>query len=114
MSNATVVRVRSTTTGTDSLGDPITTEARVTLADCIVAPRSGFAGSSSGDITERARQGVIVGLSLYAPFDADVVHTDQLEVDGVLYEVDGEAGRWKQPWSGWEAGCEIALKRAAG
>lgn len=107
MSNCTVVRIRPL--GFDDYGDPVEGDPnRLTLDNCAVAPRS------SSDITERGRQGVIVGLSLFAPYGSDVIHSDLLEVDGVLYEVDGEAGPWKSPFTEWEAGLEIALRRAAG
>lgn len=107
--NAIVLRVRETPGGTDNYGDPIegTTET-VTLTGCGVAPRS------SDDITDRGRQGVIVGLTLYAPHGTDLRYSDRIEVDGVLYEVDGEAGSWKSPLSSWEAGIEVALRRAQG
>jgi hypothetical protein len=112
MNNATVVRVRGA--GYDDNGDPIAgTPTRTTIAGCTIAPRSQFGGASS-DISGRGRQGVLVGLTLYAPYGTDIVHTDQLEVDGDLFEVDGEVGPWKNPFTGWEAGIEVALNRAAG
>lgn len=105
--NCTAVRVRPL--GYDDNGDPIEGDPdRLDLEGCTVAPRS------SGDIADRGRQGVIGGLSLYAPYGVDIVHTDLVEVDGVLYEVDGDPGPWKSPFTEWEAGVEIALKRAAG
>lgn len=107
--NATVVRVRRVESGADALGDPTdVTETRTTISGCAVAPRS------TSDIVDRGRQGVIVGLSLYAPAGTTVDHTDLFEVDGTLFEVDGEGGNWESPFSGWRAGVEIALKRAAG
>lgn len=107
MSNCTVVRVRPL--GFDDNGDPIDGDPdRLAIPGCSAAPRS------SSDITDRGRQGVVVGLTLYTPHGADIVHTDLVEVDGVPYEVDGEAGAWKSPFTQWEAGIEIALKRAAG
>lgn len=106
VSNATVVRVRGV--ALDEYGDPSGSPEEETLDGCIVAPRT------SSDVDDRGRQGVVVGLSLFAPFGTDITHTDQLRVDGVLYEIDGEPGRWKSPFSGWEAGVEVALRRAAG
>lgn len=105
-SNATVVRVRGLST--DEYGDPTGTETRTTIEGCAFAPRT------SGDVADRGRDGVIVGLTLYAPFGTDLLHTDKVEIDGVLYEADGEAGSWKHPITRWEAGIELALKRAAG
>lgn len=104
--NATVVRVRGATT--DRYGDPSGSDVRVALTGCAVAPRS------SSDIEGQGRQGVIVGVTLYAPHGTDLRHTDKVEIDGDLYVADGEPGSWKSPLSSWEAGVEIALKRAAG
>lgn len=106
MRNATVVRLRGKTL--DKYGDPTGSDAEVELEGCAVAPRV------SGDVDDRGRQGVVVGLSLYAPHGTDLLHTDRVKVDGVVYEIDGEPGAWKSPFSGWEAGIEVALKRAAG
>lgn len=103
----TIVRVRPP--GFDQYGDPIAgTPNRLTLEGAFVAPRS------TSDIDARGRQGVINGLTLFGEFGTDLVHTDQVEVDGVLYDIDGDAGQWKSPFTGWEAGCEVALVRAVG
>lgn len=103
-----IVRIRPSSI--DALtGDPTEeTPNRLTITDAFVAPRS------SANIDDRGRAGVIVGLSLFAPYGADIVHGDQVEVDGVLYNLDGDAGQWKSGLTGWEAGCEVALVRAAG
>jgi hypothetical protein len=109
IANATIVRVRRSPGGRDKYGDPIAgTETRTTMDDWAVAPRQ------SSDIEGRGRQGVIVGLTLYAPFDADLLRSDLIEVNGDLFEIDGETGPWKSPLTEWEAGMEAALTRAAG
>lgn len=105
----TIVRVRATPGGTDQYGDPLpSTEDREPLPGAFTAPRE------SSDIEDRGREGVIVGLTLYAPHGSDVLHTDQIEVDGVLYDVDGEVGSWEHPMSGWKPGITAALSRATG
>lgn len=107
--NATVVRIRPTPGGVDVYGDPVdSTESETTLDGCAVAPRT------STDITEPGRFGVIVGLTLYAPHGTDIRHTDLFDIDGVRYEADGEEGSWQSPYTGWAAGIEVALRRAAG
>lgn len=104
--NATIVRLRGDTI--DKYGDHTGTVTRTTLDGCAVAPRSSEALDADG------RHGAIIGLNLYGPYGTDLVHTDQLEVDGVVYDIDGEPGQWKSPLSAWEAGFEVALKRAVG
>lgn len=102
----TIIRVRKG--GFDEYADRMAGVSRESLDDAFTAPRV------SNDISDRGRAGVIVGLSLFAPYGTDLVHTDQIEVDGVLYEVDGDPGQWHNPFTGTDAGCEVALKRAAG
>lgn len=106
MNNATVVRVRGA--DPDAYGDPVGDPDEDELDGCSVAPRT------STDIADRGRQGVVIGLTLLAPFGTDIIHTDQLKVDGVLYDIDGDPGSWKNPFTGWEAGIEVALTRATG
>lgn len=107
-SNATIVRVRPT--GVDQYGDTNAgTPDRLTLDPAAVYPRS------SSPVDDRGRSGVIVGLTLLVPdVDADILDGDQIEVDGHLYDLDGTAGAWKSPLTGWEPGLEAALIRAAG
>jgi hypothetical protein len=106
--NATVVRVRPAGDA-DKYGDPTDTDPdRTTLDGCIVAPRT------SGDIDDRGRAGVTIGLTLFGPYGTDLLHPDQVEVDGILYDIDGDPGQWKHPRTGREAGMEVALKRAIG
>src|SRR5690606_30208796 len=105
-----IVRVRRTPGGVDEYGDPIPSSVtRTPLPTAFVAPRL------SDEITNRGRAGVVVGLTLYdTNYKLDLRHTDQVEVDGELYEVDGEPGRWRNPMTGREAGIQVALRRAQG
>lgn len=104
-----IVRVRSTPGGVDEYGDPIEgTVTRQVLDGAFTAPRE------SDEITNRGRAGVIVGLTLFAPYSTDLRHTDQVEVDGELFEIEGEPGRWRNPMTGREAGIQVALRRAQG
>lgn len=107
---ARIVRVRRTPGGVDRLGNLITsTTSRTAFPDrSFVAPRE------SPEITDRGRFGVIVGLTLYFPLGFDLTYEDAVEVDGVLFEVDGEVGRWMSPFTGWAAGSTAALTRAVG
>lgn len=104
-----IVRVRPTPGGVDQYGDPIAgTESRLTLE------RSGVAPRSSSDLADEGRSGIIVGLTLFAPYGSDVLIGDRIEVDGVMFDIEGDVGKWHQFMTGWDAGQEIALRRAAG
>lgn len=93
----------------DDYGDPIPSE-RVggDILGCAVAPRY------STEPTVRGRQGVIVGLSIYAPAGSDILFTDSLRVRGEVYVVEGEPAEWVSPFTGWAPGLEVAVKRAVG
>ena len=109
MAAPVIVRVRVAPGGTDKYGDPIVgTQDRTPIEGASVAPRE----SSESD--DRGRVGVIVGLTLIAPYDTDLAFTDQVEVDGVLYDIEGEPGWWRNHFTGWEAGLTAALRRAEG
>jgi hypothetical protein len=104
-----VVVVRRPTTN-DRYGDEQPTTAqprRITLTGCTVSPRF------SNDLSEPGRQGALVGLSVMAPSTANVLATDQIEVDGELFDIDGDVARWASPLSR-VGGVEIGLRRAVG
>jgi len=106
--NGVIVRVRREQTGVDDYGDPVFgPETRVTLEGAFTAPRQ------STDLNS-GRTGVIIGLTLFAAHEYDLEHLDEIEVDGVVYAIDGDPGRWLHPWTGWAAGIECALVRAEG
>lgn len=98
--------------GVDDNGDPIAdSREQHDVENCAVAPRF-----SDDEQTERGRAGVIVGQTIYAPYGADILRTDQIVIPGLegVYEVDGEPGPWRSPWTGWEAGLQVAVRRAEG
>ena len=74
---------------------------------CAVAPRS------SSELTDPGRLAVIVGLTVYLPAGSVVSPQDRMLVRGDLYEVDGEAGVWVSPFTGWSPGVEVALRRVS-
>jgi len=107
-----VIVHRAVPGGVDQYGDPIPgTVTTHVLAGVALAPRTG---GGFGDVDSRSRAGVVVGLTMYAAHDADIRPTDRVEIDGELWEVDGEPGRWASPFTGRLHGCQVALKRAEG
>lgn len=101
----TVVRLRGL--GADGHGDPIQGEPdRRTIEGCYVIPRF------STEADQRAAT-VIVGKTLMAPADADVLEHDQIEWESRVYDVEGEPGRYD--WSDGEgAALQAALTKATG
>ena len=93
----------------DAYGDPVASlRTGGDITGCAVAPRY------STEPTTRGRQGVIVGMSIYAPAGSDILSTDLLTVRGDTYMVEGEPAEWVSPYTGWAPGLEVAIKRAVG
>lgn len=95
--------------GVDQFGDPDpgTPPTSHVLTGCATAPRTASETDNRGST-------VFIGLSLYADHDADIGPADKVEVEGLLYEVVGEPGRWKNPFTSRKAGLEVALTRVTG
>lgn len=80
------------------------------IEGCAVAPRT-----STEDNDRRTT--VIVGLTLYGPYDADLLARDRVVLPGEeprklrTYRVVGDVGRWRSPFTGWAPGFEVALER---
>jgi hypothetical protein len=102
--SVTVVR----SAGHDRMGDPIGVDTEHELVDAVVAPRT------SSDTAERARNGVVVGLVVYAPPGSDVLRSDRIRYDGELYDIDGDVGVWASPFGPAADGVELALRRGEG
>lgn len=103
----TIVRPAETT---DAYGNPAADwdDPTETAVDGVaVAPRVDTEDRSAG------RQGVIVGLTLYLPAGAAIAATDRVVVRGDTYEVDGEPGDWRSPYS-TAKGVEVAVRRVVG
>ena len=107
MTTVTVVRHG----GRDEHGDPLPGTEH-TVDDCMIAPRRFVGVTSESD--DRG-EGLIVGLTLFAPFGADITAADQIRIAEAawagLYDVVGEPGQWESPFTGWQPGMEVALTR---
>jgi hypothetical protein len=94
--------------GNDVPGAP----TEIAVPGCGVAPRDGNSAGSN-ELTQ-ARDTVIVGLTLYAPAGTDLRATDQVRVDGDLYEVQGRPGSFRSPFTGSSGPVEAALQLVTG
>lgn len=77
----------------------------------------GIAPLTEAEVHATGRDSLIVGYTVYADFDADVRHDDQVELPAPwsgVFDVDGEIGRWENPMTGWQAGSTFRLRRAQG
>jgi hypothetical protein len=105
----TVTILRAGAPSSDRYGNVVPGgDVRLDIAGCAVAPRL------QGDVTEGGRQGVIVGTTVYFPAGTDVLSTDRLEVRGEEHIIEGDPGRWENPFTGTEFGVEVATRRVEG
>ena len=105
----TITVLRDSPGGFDEHNDPISSSTtRTDIAGCGVAPRYSSEPSTLG------RNGVIVGLTIFAPYGSDILFTDRIEIAGVVYLVEGTPENWLNPFTGSTPGMEIAVKRAVG
>lgn len=81
----------------------------VTLPNCYVAPTGSTAP------TDPARQAVVTSMSLYGPYNMDVRPGDRIQDPaGLLWAVDTDPARHRNPFTGWEAGADVPVSRVKG
>lgn len=110
MVGETVYRLRGNPGGTDDYGDPVTsTEGRTAFKT--LAP---VAFNRSVEAGGRGRTGTVTGITIYLPAGSDVRASDQWEVRGSRWDVDGEVADWRSAAGSPVGGVEVALRRAVG
>lgn len=104
----TVTIVRPGPATQDDYGNDVAgTPTEIDVAGVAVAPRT-----STEDV--QARDQVIEGLNVWLPAGTQVLATDRMRVRGVLYEVEGEAGHYRSPFTGFTGPVQLSLTRVAG
>lgn len=94
--------------GKDRYGDTLpTTDHQV--EGCIWAPTTSTEANDASVTTT-------TGLTLYAPYGADIRATDAvlLPGDAVPWYVNGDPFSWQNPFTALEAGTEVTLTRTKG
>ena len=86
---------------------------RLTISGSIIAPVSQTEPMETDD------DRTVAIMAFYGPYDADVRNQDRLEDPGILdddgepivWQVSGDAdaGRWMNPFTGEQFGCEIPV-----
>lgn len=93
------------------------TVTRVSVPGCMSYPNTVTETVSRKTGTESstpAQDTVVFGLTVLMPAGTDVRASDQVEVAGVLYDVNGEPSKWKSPSTGHRSCTEVQLKGAEG
>lgn len=94
--------------GNDVPGAP----TEIPVPGCSVSPRDGT-GSASNEQLD-ARDTVITGLTVYAPYGTDIRATDRIRVGSDLYDVDGQPGSFRSPFTGSTGPVAVTLKLVTG
>ena len=111
MVGRTVTRLRGEQTGVDRYNDPVFDTVETDIPGALFAPER-----DSGESVEVGRERVPFKPTLYwLKSHPDIVHTDRIRVDGVVYEVDGIPSAWRDDLSGTDlGGLVVTLKRVEG
>lgn len=105
----TITVLRDVAGGVDEWGDPATASiTRSDIAGCAIAPRYSSEPDALG------RNGVIVGLTVFAPYGTDILFSDRIEIAGTVYLIEGSPENWLNPFTGSTPGMEISLTRGVG
>lgn len=103
-------RVDAPTGGYDEQGNPIYETLTIEFDGVGVAP------AASNETAEPFGQVAANGYTLYFPYGSDVRAADVFEVRGVEgWQVQGDASTvdWRSPFTGWEAGTVVTVRRAS-
>lgn len=52
--------------------------------------------------------------AVYLPAGTPLAAIDAVQIRGLTYEVDGSPNTWVNPFTGWQPGVEVRLKRVTG
>lgn len=100
--------------GVDRWGDPLPATTR-RLAGCMFSPRGSDEGRGAAGFGVASPNTVITGLTLYAPAESGIRPVDVIvRADGTRWQVVGEPGEWRSPFTGWLPGDQVALTRVVG
>lgn len=82
------------------------------MEHCAVDDRATGEAREPADST--IRQQVIAGLRVFGPPDWDVTVDDRMRVRGTVWNVDGHPFAPKSPFTGWEPGTTVNLRKVDG
>lgn len=108
----TVIHIVRAVAGEDRDGNDDRGDVETEVRDVGVAPRDG--NGTSGNENVQGRDTVVVGLTLFLPAGWKVSATDRFRVRGELYEVDGQPEAFHHPFTGWNPGLPVSVKRVTG
>lgn len=102
----TITLIRRVVTGRDAQGNQIYGETTTDVSGAY-DPAIGFERTDGMDQVSSQPQ-------VYLPAGTVVGSVDAVVVRGLRFEVDGVANVWNSPFTGWNAGVVVPLKRVTG
>jgi hypothetical protein len=107
----TVTRLRNEQTGVDRYNNPVFEKVPTDIPGALFAPER-----SSGEVITVGRVVLTSAPTLYWLKERpDIAADDQIEVDGVVYDVDGKPAAWTDDLGGSDlGGLVVTLKRVTG
>lgn len=111
--HGTMLTVRQNVETTDDLGDTIIVPTDHAWGPCAVAPR--YASESTSADSPR----VVVGNEIYGPQPpVSLTAADEILIGNEVWQIDGRpedfTGAGANPFTGWEPGVVVPIKRASG
>ncbi len=103
----TLTILRRTKIGVDGYGNDKYGTTETPVPGCAVWP----AGPSANN---DARDTVFTGYTAVLPPDTQIAPTDKVRWGGAVYEVDGEPGTFRSPFTGSGGHVQVQLKRVTG
>jgi hypothetical protein len=107
----TVTHIVRTVTGRDALGNDAFTETSTVISNVAVAPRDS---NGSANEQTQGRDTVTVGLTIGLPPGTVVNAVDRFIIRGNTYDVEGQPESLLNPFTRWNPGLPVALKRVTG
>jgi hypothetical protein len=109
----TVTHIVRTASGRDGDGNDTWTETSMVINNVAVAPRDSNGSSTSNEQTQ-GRDTVTIGLTIGLPSGTVVAAVDRFIIRGNTYDVEGQPESLLNPFTGWNPGLPVALKRVTG
>lgn len=91
----------------DEFGNDVYTPTPVAVAGCVVWPRTSSEDTNAADT-------ITTGLTVLLPPGTDATAVDAVTVRGATYEIDGEPGVFRSPFTSTDPGVLINLTRVTG
>ena len=100
------VQIWGASSGTDDLGNPISTwdVDKSTFTGVVLRPTANDALFDAGRVANADKK-------LLAPSDADIAVGDRLEIDSIMYDLFGVPADWQMKLSGTVQHLQIFLRR---